>query len=54
MKQQIFMNEYFKTKTECFLYLKALYTFAEEYGEEYGDILSLDDYDINKIMEFIL
>ena len=41
------MNEYFKTKTECFLYLKALYTFAKEYGEEYGDILSLDDYDIS-------
>jgi hypothetical protein len=41
------MNDYFKSRTECFLYLKALYTFAKEYDEEYGDILSLDDYDIS-------
>ena len=37
------MNDYFKSRTECFLYLKILYTFAEEYG----DILSLEEYEIH-------
>lgn len=39
------MNDYFKSRTECFLYLKILYTFAEEYGD--SDILSLEDYEIH-------
>lgn len=39
------MNDYFKSRTECFLYLKTLYTFAEEY--DHGHILSFEEYEIH-------